>query len=83
MTRNNELIESPPAARSDARAPSSIPGATLYLCSIYLCTFAIPVALLTCVYTRIGWRLWRSRTPGNEHADRDLTMHTKRIKVGK
>lgn len=49
--------------------------------SIYLCTFAIPLSILSFLYTRIGLKLWRRQVPGNVDVNRDLTMHTMRVKV--
>lgn len=49
--------------------------------SIYLCTFAIPLSLLSYLYAGIGLKLWRRRMPGNVDVNRDLTMQVKRVKV--
>lgn len=50
--------------------------------SLYLCTFAIPLSLLSYLYATIGLKLWRRRIPGNVDVNRDLSAQAKRVKVG-
>jgi hypothetical protein len=66
------LATSPLAARLNQTAP---------MCSIYASTFILPLALLSFIYFRMGIKLWRHRTPGNENANRDSTMQMQRNKV--
>lgn len=49
--------------------------------SLFFCTFAIPLAVLSYLYARIGLKLWRRQIPGNVDVNRDLTMQTTRVKV--
>lgn len=49
--------------------------------SLYICTFVVPLSLLSYLYSCIGLKLWRRQMPGNVDAHRDLNMQTQRVKV--
>lgn len=52
-----------------------------YAIFIYLCTFAVPLTLLTYLYGCITLKLWRRRLPGEADVSRDLAIQQMRIKV--
>ncbi|CAG2177408.1 unnamed protein product [Oppiella nova] len=54
-----------------------------YTLFIFIVTFALPISVLTFVYTSICWYILRHNTPGNPDRVRDLAQWKLKIKVVK
>lgn len=52
-----------------------------YTIFLFLCTFAIPLVILTYVYSTIGYQVWRHVAPGNPNISRDHNNNLTRKKV--
>lgn len=55
--------------------------AKFYTIFLFLFTFAIPLLILTYVYTTIGYQVWRHVAPGNPNTSRDHNNNMTRKKV--
>ena len=52
-------------------------------CSMSLTTveYFVPLAIITFAYTRIAFRLWGNKTPGDAHDGRDQNIQDNKKKV--
>ncbi len=65
----------------DCRELWSEEGGKNYTLFLFFVTFALPISVLTFVYTSICWYILRHNTPGNPDRVRDLAQWKLKIKV--
>lgn len=54
---------------------------TAYKVATITIIYVVPLCLLTIIYIRLGWRLYRSRAPGEAHSERDAKIKKSKQKV--
>jgi hypothetical protein len=54
---------------------------TIYNVTTLTIIYLIPLCVLSIVYVRLGWQLYRSQAPGEAHSERDAKIKKSKLKV--